>query len=94
MRITIASTHSPIINMNKKENVSQKNKRYRYSYSKTSNQLKETTRKAIVHCDPKKKHFTMMSSECVAIWSEVEELIDILDTIQNIEDLNDLDFKI
>ena len=63
-------------------------------YSNTSNRLKETTKKALIECDPKKKHFTMMTSECVAIWSEVEELIERMDTIQKMEELDDLDFKI
>ena len=60
----------------------------------TSRRLKETTKKAMLECNPKKKHYSLMSSECILIWNEIEELVDTLDTLQKQEELDDLDFKI
>ena len=60
----------------------------------TSRRLKETTKKAMLECNPKKKHFSLMSPECIIIWNEIEELVDTLDTLQKQEELDDLDFKI
>lgn len=60
----------------------------------TSRRLKETTKKAMLECNPKKKHYSLMSPECTIIWNEIEELVDTLDTLQKQEELDDLDFKI
>ena len=60
----------------------------------TSRRLKETTKKAMLECNPKKRHYSLMSSECIVIWNEIEELVDTLDTLQKQEELDDLDFKI
>ena len=78
----------------KKCNIENKKNHSSRNYVKTVNRLMETTKKGLIECNPKKINFASYSSECFAIWSEVEDMLERLDTIQRIDELDDLDFKI